>query len=145
MKIELTNQSGYIVCEETVKSLVEQVREKEPEIPENLSIVFVDAEAIAELNRKYYRRDGETDVLAFDYENNFAEIILNPSRLEKQAKRLGHSVGYEAGAVLIHGLLHLAGYDHTEPGGEPEHFRRQRELGEKLITGELLEAGEEKQ
>ncbi len=145
MKIEVSNESDYTVLEKQVKELTEQVIGREPEIPPNLSIAFVPPDAIAKLNQEYYGRDGETDVLAFDYGDNFAEVILNPSRLEQQAGELGHSPGVEAGAVLIHGLLHLAGYDHTKPGEEGEHFQRQEELSLELVQEDLILPRGEKQ
>ncbi len=87
------------VAEKTLKIL----RIKIPEI----SIVLVSDTKIKELNRKYRKINRVTDVLAFDY----GEIFICLPQAERQAKQLGHSLKKELAILLIHGILHLAGYD----------------------------------
>jgi len=87
------------VAEKTLKIL----RIKIPEI----SIVLVSGTKIRELNRKYRKINRVTDVLAFDY----GEIFICLPQAERQAKQLGHSLKKELAILLIHGILHLAGYD----------------------------------
>ena len=75
-------------------------------IPE-ISLVFVPDSRMKSLNRKYRGRNRVTDVLAFDY----GEIIICLPQAKRQAKQLRHSLKDELTILLIHGTLHLAGYD----------------------------------
>jgi len=72
-----------------------------------ISIVVVGDAKMKSLNKQYKKKDRITDVLAFDY----GEIIICLTQAKRQAKLLGHSLKKELGILLIHGLLHLKGYD----------------------------------
>lgn len=79
-------------------------------LPE-ISLVLVDEKKIKDLNKKYRKKNEVTDVLAFDY----GEIFICLPQAKKQAKKIGHSLKKELAILLIHGILHLAGYkDDTE-------------------------------
>lgn len=73
---------------------------------EEISLVFVGDARMKNLNKKHRKRDRVTDVLTFDY----GEIIICLPQARKQAKELGHSLKKELAVLLIHGILHLAGY-----------------------------------
>jgi len=103
-----------------------------------LSLSLVDDEKITALNQKYLSRSRPTDVLAFSMrEGEFSEI--NPSLLgdivvsvetaKKQAETKGHSLEEELCLLIIHGILHLVGYDHEIPGSQAKEMRKkEREL-----------------
>jgi rRNA maturation RNase YbeY len=79
-------------------------------IPE-LSIAIVNDARMKALNKKYRHKNKITDVLAFDY----GEIIICLNQTKRQAKTLGLSTEQELATLLIHGILHLSGYnDETE-------------------------------
>jgi probable rRNA maturation factor len=86
----------------------------------DLSIVLGDNERIRELNREFLGRDAPTDVLSFpadevDPDTNrryLGDVILSFPIAKKQAKERGHSVEAELQLLVIHGVLHLLGYDH---------------------------------
>mgnify|MGYP002627277414 CR=1 FL=1 len=92
--------------------------------PENsqLSMVFCDDEAIKELNNEYRGKNEPTDVLSFPIElENFipeirmlGDIVISTETASRQAKEYNHSVLTEIVILLIHGLLHLHGYDHIK-------------------------------
>ena len=109
------------VAEKTLKIL----RIKIPEI----SIVLVSGTKIRELNRKYRKINRVTDVLAFDY----GEIFICLPQAERQAKQLGHSLKKELAILLIHGILHLAGYDDEKKLDYNKMVRKQEELWQKII------------
>ena len=109
------------VAEKTLKIL----RIKIPEI----SIVLVSDTKIKELNRKYRKINRVTDVLAFDY----GEIFICLPQAERQAKQLGHSLKKELAILLIHGILHLAGYDDEAKKDYNKMVRKQEELWQKII------------
>ena len=91
------------------------------------SIVFIDDEKMHELNKTYRGIDRTTDVLSFAFEDNnklcynirqLGEIFISIPRMQQQAKEYGHSESRELSFLVVHGLLHLLGYDHTK--GEKE-------------------------
>lgn len=109
------------VAEKTLKIL----RIKIPEI----SIVLVSDTKIKELNRKYRKINRVTDVLAFDY----GEIFICLPQAKRQAEQLGHSLKRELAILLIHGILHLLGYDDEEKLDYNKMVRKQEELWQKII------------
>lgn len=89
----------------------------------SLSISFVDAEEIRELNRQYRSVDEVTDVLSFpqwdgvsplpqDREFDLGDVILCEEVVEQQAEQYGHSKERELLYLFTHGVLHLLGHDH---------------------------------
>ena len=86
-----------------------------------LSIVFVDDLRIRELNRRYLHRDTPTNVLAFSMvEGEFpalqphllGDLVISVETAERQSNRFGLSAGEMVILLMIHGILHLLGYDH---------------------------------
>lgn len=80
-----------------------------------LSIALVDDEDMQRLNNEYRGLNETTDVLSFPLgEDDFGEIIISWSRAKEQAREFGHSLDRELGFLLVHGILHLLGYDHQK-------------------------------
>lgn len=86
-----------------------------------LSIALVDDSEIAALNAEWRRIDEPTDVLAFPmdepdeslpYSPLLGDVVISVERALAQAKEAGHSLEREIDVLLIHGVLHLVGYDH---------------------------------
>ncbi len=103
------------------------------DIPD-FSLIFVEPEAIRELNNTYRQVDAVTDVLSFEYENEIdpetgreylGDIIICAEQAQKQAEMSGHSVMDEICLLEIHGLLHLLGYDHMEEEQKEEMWKYQ--------------------
>ncbi|WP_249299211.1 rRNA maturation RNase YbeY [Feifania hominis] len=110
--------------------------------PAEISVTFVDDEAIHELNLQARGVDRPTDVLSFpllewDGEPDFeavrnratgavmlGDIVLSLERAAAQAQEYGHSFERETGFLCVHSMLHLLGYDHVEP--DEEQVMRQR-------------------
>jgi len=86
-----------------------------------LSIAIVDDEKIKALNKKYLNKDRITDVLAFDY----GEIIICLDQAKRQAKELNLSTEQELAILLIHGILHLAGYNDRIKKDKEKMFKQQ--------------------
>jgi probable rRNA maturation factor len=95
-----------------------------------VSIAFVGDRAMKKLNRQYRGLDCPTDVLSFAGEDDFlGEIIIDYAQIKKQAKQYSHSLREELVMILVHGLLHLLGYN-----DETENKRlRMIAKGEKII------------
>ena len=84
-----------------------------------ISIATVNNPAIKRLNRLYRGKNRLTDVLSFgekiSEKNKFlGEVIISYPIAKKQAKEHGHSLKKELEILLVHGLLHLLGYDHEK-------------------------------
>ena len=135
-----------------VKKIVRQVLKTERVVPPyEVSLVFTDSEAIKQLNRDYRGVDEPTDVLAFSMllqkgtDSSFAlppdgltrlgEVIISYPQAVAQAKEQGHSPERELALLIIHGILHLLGYDHEEPEEESKMRERERELLERCLPG----------
>lgn len=97
--------------------------------PKEISLVFVCDTRIKNLNKKYRKKDKITDVLAFDY----GEIFICSSQAKKQAKKLGHSLKKELSILLIHGILHLAGYKDQTEKNRSKMLKKQKEVCQKVI------------
>ncbi|OPX33317.1 MAG: rRNA maturation RNase YbeY [Candidatus Latescibacteria bacterium 4484_181] len=83
---------------------------------EEVNVVFVDDTFIQNLNRKYRQVDLPTDVLCFDLsepssEEKAGEIYISLDRAAEQAQQYGVSLRNEVARLVVHGLLHLVGYD----------------------------------
>lgn len=94
------------------------VAEKLAETTE-LSVLYVTAEHIQKLNRRYAGNDYATDVLAFplmeegeDEAYMLGDVVICPEVAQKNAEKLGHPLDKELDTLLVHGTLHLLGYDH---------------------------------
>jgi probable rRNA maturation factor len=92
------------------------------------------------LNLRFRGKDRPTDVLSFPplpgLAGQFAgDVAISGSIAAENGKRFGHSPGEEVKVLVLHGLLHLAGYDHEHDGGKmaQKEFRLRRALG--LKTG----------
>jgi probable rRNA maturation factor len=119
--------------------------------PYEVSLVFTDSEAVRQLNRDYRGIDESTDVLAFcmlpqkEADSSFAlppdgvtrmgEVIISYPQAAEQAKEQGHVTEKELALLVIHGILHLLGYDHEEPEEEAKMRTREKELLEKCLPG----------
>ena len=99
----------------------------------DVHVSVVDDPAIRRLNMRYLRRRTTTDVLAFDLHapgpsRLLGEVIVCADTARRQAKRVGVSVALELDLLVVHGLLHLAGWDDHEPGEARLMHEREREI-----------------
>ena len=84
-------------------------------VPGSIEVICTDDAQIRALNQTYRDKDRATDVLSFDLSDEFnacGEIYISLERAREQADCLGVPFDQELGRLLVHGLLHLAGYDH---------------------------------
>jgi probable rRNA maturation factor len=89
-----------------------------PKCPHELGVHYVSCARIAEINEKFLGHDGPTDVITFDYGNGtmvHGEIFICPDEAIRQAKEFGTTPQLELVRYLVHGLLHLRGFDDRQP------------------------------
>jgi probable rRNA maturation factor len=112
----------------------------ERRVPEDmeLSLLLVDRDTIAALNRQHLGKEGPTDVLAFPIDEPgetpsgapavLGDVVLCPDVAAEQAADRPHSEHEELQLLTVHGILHLLGMDHAEPDQEREMFGLTDEL-----------------
>ncbi|KRK98145.1 metal-dependent hydrolase [Secundilactobacillus odoratitofui DSM 19909 = JCM 15043] len=153
MDLEIYDETQNGVPEEHVK-LVQNVLEyagKYIKLKENteMSVTFVNNDRIQEINREYRGVDRATDVISFAIEDsaeddefpivlddeladeipeNIGDIFVSVDKVGEQAEYLEHSYERELGFLVVHGFLHLNGYDHMQPEDEKVMFKLQRDI-----------------
>ncbi len=102
------------------------------------SVVFVSDDRMKQLNELFCDKDTTTDVLSFPHEpdefdrdkDNLGDIVISVEQAHKQAAENGLTLENEIKQLILHGLLHLCGYDHERDVGKMN--ARELELREKL-------------
>jgi len=134
-----------ILVERIVKAVLDYEKwDEEVEV----SISFVDNKEIQNLNREFRNIDAPTDVLSFpmlEYEEGsdneayseedyieaeipLGDIVISTEKVIEQSKEYGHSQDRELAFLLVHGMLHLLGYDHMNAEDEQIMFKKQDEI-----------------
>jgi probable rRNA maturation factor len=102
-----------------------------------ISLAFVDNATIHRLNLRYLGHDEPTDVLSFPLSEGRSgklsgEVVIGAEVAREQAERRGHDVQAELALYVIHGLLHLCGYDDHEPADADDMHERERHYLQQL-------------
>ena len=99
------------------------------------TIAFVSDKTIRQLNRQFRAVDKPTDVLSFpaddEDKSSLGDIAISVDTAAKQAKENGLTFDEEVAQLILHGLLHLCGYDHETDNGEMNRLelRLRKKLG----------------
>lgn len=115
MKIEFNNLTKFKISKKLFTGVAKKVitgENKEIKF-ENLSIAFVSPLEIKKANKKYRAKNKPTDVLSFDL-GKIGELVICPDIVKENAKKFGNSFNKEMAKMIIHGIMHLAGYDHEK-------------------------------
>lgn len=152
MDLEVFDQTeaGVSAAHMTLINGVLEAAGKEIKLPENteMSVTLMNNPAMRKLNKEYRGVDKATDVMSFAIEEdpededaiimddelraeiplNIGDIMISVDKVTDQAAYLGHSYERELGFLLVHGFLHLNGYDHMEPADEKVMFDLQRKI-----------------
>lgn len=142
--IEINNLTTLQINEEFLKKVATIVLESESASRRkkevDLSVALVGQGRIRKLNKRYRGKNRATDVLAFG-ENEIpnstpkipktikglGEVIICLREVKKNARRFGSTFEKELGRVLIHGILHLLGYDHEESEEKAQKMKKKEE------------------
>lgn len=148
-RIELAGAMDSHVQEAIAEAFVQTILRaaaRRLEVSGEVSVSFVTDEEIHELNRDYRGVDRPTDVLSFalqegedfpqigasDLETMLGDVVVSVPTAMQQAQEYGHSVKREVAFLLVHGFLHLLGYDHQSQEDETEMFQIQEEVLEEV-------------
>jgi probable rRNA maturation factor len=124
------------------RTILEELNHPDKEI----SILFVDDQQIKALNKQYFQRNRPTNVISFPMaQGEFSEVnpqllgdvIISVETAMKEARKSGLSFEEEVTFLIIHGILHLMGHDHSGRGRQ-EMEMIQEELFDKLVSMEGL-------
>jgi probable rRNA maturation factor len=133
----VNRQRRVPVALDPLKRFAERARRELRFSDDAVTVCLVSDAAIARLNRRYRGKRGPTDVLSFPSDarrGDFAyagDIAISPSAARRNARRLDRSLPAELRVLILHGMLHLAGYDHETDRGEMDRVERRlrRRLG----------------
>lgn len=102
------------------------------DLPAEIGVVLVSDRRIGELHREFMRLNAPTDVITFQH----GEIVLSVDTAERQAAEYGTNLASELKLYLLHGLLHLRGYDDRAPEGRRAMMAVQTRLFARLSGDE---------
>ncbi len=148
MEINVLVDEGFEGCPEVgwLRSVAEQVLTVQGAGSDvELGLVITSQERVQQLNKSYRGKDEPTDVLAFymtsadfieppDGMRHLGEVIISYPQAVIQAKEHQHSVKKELAILIIHGVLHLLGYDHEESGQERQMRGREADILSQIGT-----------
>ena len=144
MSVEVTNETVWQIDGKVFSDLgiwvMDQMRVS---TQSDLTIMFVDPDPIAQLHMRWMNLEGPTDVMSFPMDELrppsddeepplglLGDIVLCPTVTAAQAAENGRTPESEADYLLVHGLLHLLGYDHAEPAEKKVMF----DLNDRLVA-----------
>lgn len=132
MKVNMINDSGMDVSEDLlnkwIKGIAAELTKKKVLSSEKksleVSLVFLNENDAKKLNWNYRCKDYPTDILSFNSDDptSMGELVLCPQVISRQAKEHGLSLDDELGYIVLHGVLHLLGYDHEKNKVEEERM-----------------------
>lgn len=135
MDVFLANEQELAVDEVRLCALARHVLEAEQvDGAAELSVLFVTPDHIRRLNARFAGEDHATDVLAFPMMEEedgallLGDVVVCPSVAQKNADELGHGIDAELAALVVHGTLHLLGYDHQGEEDKAKMDRRTTDL-----------------
>jgi probable rRNA maturation factor len=139
-----TPQEVVPIDRNLVRAVVRAVLEGEQVPDYEISLAFVDDATIHQLNRRFLQHDEPTDVLSFPLSEPNArklagELILGAEVALAQARERGHDVQAELALYVIHGLLHLCGYDDHAPEDAAVMRGRERQYLKQLDLPDIAE------
>jgi probable rRNA maturation factor len=141
-EIETQTVSGRLIERAAQAALTHQSADGD------LTVVITDDARLHQLNREYLGVDAPTDVLSFpasetDPETGaryLGDVLISIPRADAQAKSAGHPLESEVQLLVVHGVLHLLGYDHAETGEKAKMWKAQSEILEALgLSGIVIQ------
>jgi len=139
--IEVVNrQRKFPLDNERWQKFVEKTWKVIPTKAAGVTVAFVSDRAMRELNRLWRHKQGTTDVLSFPVEqdefekaegSSLGDVVISVEQAARQAKENGLTLDQEIAQLILHGLIHLCGYDHSTDDGEMNRLelRLRRRLG----------------
>jgi probable rRNA maturation factor len=138
----VNRQRRVRVAVQPLQRFYERIRDELGFAPESVTVQLISDEEMARLNSTFRNKKGPTDVLSFPANGSrpdpgaqyVGDIAISPETARRNARRFSRSLAVEMKILLLHGMIHLAGYDHETDRGDME--RLERRLRKRLgVTG----------
>ena len=135
MKCSVHSTTTYTLPKQKIIAILERTFRLEKKKHVDVSVVGIGDRRMRTLNHKFRDKDKTTDVLSFTLQHDplEGEIYISIPQAKRQAREFRHSVKDEILQLVIHGALHLCGYDHMT-GKDAETMRKKEERVWNLIT-----------
>ncbi len=136
-EIDVQNEDSYPVAEERLIAAVREVMQRhDVEDGTTVTVVITSNEAVAALNRDFRGVDSPTDVLSFPADippmpgepPDLGDLIIAYPYASEQATRLKHALMDSLALLVVHGTLHLLGYDHDTLENKAEMWEAQSDV-----------------
>ena len=131
INLQLHNNSGLNIKENATKEVISMVLSEHGYSKANISIVLIDDDSLRKMKKKYFGEDLYTDIISFNIEENpfEGELYVSYDRVKSNAIKFNEKYHIELKRVIIHGLLHLCGYDDSTK----EEKNKMTELEDKYL------------
>ena len=118
-----------------VRRIVAGTLKREKAKARSVSVLLTDDKRIRTLNKHFLKHDYATDVISFGAEEPgyLGDLVASVDTARRMAKELGLSFREELARYLVHGTLHLLGYDDQKPAARARMFRRQEGILKALL------------
>ena len=124
-----------------IKKVAEYVLKELEKSDLEITILIVSNQKITQLNKQYRDNDFSTDVLSFniDYEDQdsgykyLGDVVISGEKAIEQSIEIGHDIKRELAILIIHGVLHLIGYDHESYEDREKMFKRQDRITQEFF------------
>ncbi len=145
INIEVALGLGLKISSASLERTALETLQQQSVLDADLTLVVSDDDAIRELNRNFLGNDSPTDVLSFpanemDPETGrryLGDVIISLPRAREQAEGAGHPVEAELQLLVIHGVLHLLGYNHAEAEEKALMWAAQAQVLERIGMGKI--------
>ena len=141
IEVQVEEQVGPLDTTPVEQAALLTLLRHELEEPCELVVVITDDESLTDLNRRFRGEPHPTDVLSFSddtrgpysgggagFPRYLGDIVLSVDRARVQAEEVGGSLADELRVLTVHGVLHLLGYDHADPGEKERMWTQQSEI-----------------
>jgi len=136
MEVKYLNHKEFGIKVLPFSSYIEKISDSIDVHEGILNVVFVNDQYIRALNKAYRDKDEPTDVLSFSYDsdNLIGEVYVSTETAGRQAKEHKHSLSDELVRLIVHGILHVHGFDHEREEDYKDMF-----AVEKSVLGEIVD------
>lgn len=116
----------------SLRNFYDRARQELSFPPESVTIQLISDTAMSRLNRTFRNKQGPTDVLSFPAMRSkpnkntkyVGDIAISPETARRNARRFTRTLGVELKILVLHGMIHLAGFDHETDHGEMDQLER---------------------
>lgn len=138
MRVTFINSKEWGIETGQFKAVIRRLKTHLPSARGVLNVVFVNDPYIRALNKQYRKKDSATDVLSFPYLNSpdfplthlLGEVYISVPTAKRQAKEFRQTLTDELCKLLVHGCLHVFGYDHERE----EDYKEMSALEKKILA-----------